>query len=97
MLSKLIGNKRILAGVCLSMCVGLLLVGLWPFNFFPENAVRWLTDTNGLKFQGSESSFRSCAGGVLFSPDPLVAPSQILSERGSFSIEIWLQPSEEPK
>ena len=89
-------NNFFLAALCLGMCGGLFLLGLWPLDFFPANSVHWLADRNGISFQGSESNWQSCAGGVALSPDPLVLPSQGIPRKGSVSIEIWLHPAAEP-
>ncbi|MBE9571314.1 MAG: hypothetical protein IMF11_11845 [Proteobacteria bacterium] len=88
--------NRTLAVICLCICVGIFLIGLWPFNFFPKNEVWWLQERNGLHFHGREIGSRFSAGGVAFSPDPLFSPQKDQSRKGSFSIEIWLNPATEP-
>jgi len=45
-------NNKFLGFICLSICAGILLAGLWPFSFWPENKVRWLRDQNGIHFYG---------------------------------------------
>ncbi len=37
--------------ICIAICVGYLIVGLWPFNFWPRNTVEWLPGENGLHFR----------------------------------------------
>src|SRR2546426_3954130 len=37
-------KSRRLAIANLAVCVGLLAAGLWPFQFFPENNVKWLPE-----------------------------------------------------
>ena len=41
---------KLLAVVCLSLWLGLLGFGLWPFDFFPKNKVQWLQNQNGVHF-----------------------------------------------
>jgi len=36
--------------VCLTISMGLLLAGLWPFDFYPKNNVQWIVEDNGLRF-----------------------------------------------
>ena len=79
MLSKILRNNRIIGVACVCTGVGLLLVGLWPLDFFPENAVRWLPDRGGLEFYGDEISTEYCAGGVALTPEPTVLPFGNLS------------------
>ena len=38
--------------IFLTICVGMLITGLWPFNFRPVNKVAWLADRNGVNFYG---------------------------------------------
>jgi hypothetical protein len=38
--------------VFFAVCVGILITGLWPFNFRPVNKVAWLGDRNGVNFYG---------------------------------------------
>src|SRR5437016_10093808 len=42
--------KKILGAVSLLVLCGMLIAGLWPFNFFPRNDVAWLKNSNGLQF-----------------------------------------------
>lgn len=73
-----------------------MLVGLWPLDFFPKNNVNWLAGGNGVHFQCRSPKHRSCAGGVALSAKPVVIPQQLVSKKGSISIEIWLRPDAEP-
>ena len=34
-------NLKYLGGICLAILIIILIAGLWPFNFFPENKVTW--------------------------------------------------------
>lgn len=96
MFLKNIGYKRILNIICLVTCLGLLLLGLWPLDFYPKNAVRWIEGQNGLAFQCNESGWHGCAGGVAFTPGPIVIPQRTPTREVSGCIEIWLRPSVEP-
>jgi hypothetical protein len=84
---------RVLVSVCIVIFIGLLFIGLWPFDFFPSNKVWWLKDGNGLHFHGSGIGSQLSAGGNIFTPDPLASPHQDLPEKGAVSIEIWLRPA----
>ena len=78
-------NKKILFILCLLYALGLLCVGLWPFNFWPENKVEWLKDRNGVHFYGQ---------GIIYSTIPLFQSSNIPNK--SITLELWLQPDSEP-
>jgi VanZ family protein len=58
----------------------ILIAGLWPFDFWPENKVRWLEDQNGVQFYGQA---------IIFSQLP--APNSL----HPCSVELWLQPTAE--
>ena len=45
-------RKNVLGLICLVITAGILLAGLWPFNFWPENKVKWLQGQNGVEFYG---------------------------------------------
>jgi hypothetical protein len=36
--------------ICLVIIAGILIAGLWPFNFIPTNKVEWTGNRNGLAF-----------------------------------------------
>ena len=74
------GTTRRLGFVCFGLLAGLLIAGLWPFNFFPRNRVSWLQNQNGLHFDRY---------GEIYSP-ALWSPRAAGSEEG-FSIELWLR------
>lgn len=63
--------------------LGILAATLWPFNPFPPNEVHWLTEANGIAFDGA---------GVVISDGPL----RITANRTEqfCSLEILLKPSE---
>jgi hypothetical protein len=37
--------------VCIALCIGYLIGGLWPFNFIPHNRAQWSSDGAGLHFE----------------------------------------------
>src|SRR4030067_896989 len=74
------GRKDVFGILCIGIIAAVLLFCLWPFNFWPENKVRWLNNQNGLQFHGR---------GIIFSHLP--GPYSL----HPLSIEIFLQPATE--
>lgn len=75
-------RKKVFLGlICVAVCIVILVVGLWPFSFWPRNEVSWLTDRNGISFDG---------WGIAYSKDSLNLSR--LFQNGSISIEMWLEP-----
>jgi VanZ family protein len=37
--------------VCITLCIGYLIAGLWPFNFHAHNKAQWSPDGEGLHFE----------------------------------------------
>jgi len=93
-------RKNVLGFICLVITAVIFLAGLWPFNFSPENKVRWLKDQNGVEFYGQS---------LVFSTIPLFQSSNIPMDSiptipffqssnipvKSCSIELCLQPASE--
>jgi VanZ family protein len=73
-------RKNVLGLICLVITAVFFLAGLWPFNFWPENKVRWLQDQNGVQFYGQA---------IIFSQIP--TPYSL----HPCSVELWLQPTPE--
>ena len=70
--------------ICLIVLLAILIAGLWPFNFFPENKVAWLTDRDGVRFYGQ---------GIIAGPELDRNRQRSLFQNKSITIEIWLRPS----
>ena len=77
-------RKNVLGLICLVITAVIFLAGLWPFNFSPENKVRWLKDQNGIEFYGPA---------LVFSTIPFFQSSNI--PINSITIELSLQPASE--
>ena len=73
--------ERLLRTACLLVFLGLLLFGLWPFNFFPRNRISWLPNRPGARF----------FGGMAYSPEPLAFPGPISTQ--GLTVEILLTPA----
>jgi hypothetical protein len=70
------------------MAVGLLTVGLWPFNFLPPNRVGWLKDRAGLSFQPN---------GIAYEPEPTDwSIGGLPGQPAAFTLELWLEPGRVP-
>ncbi len=80
-------DKKILFILCPLYALGLLCVGLWPFNFWPENKVAWLKDRNGVHFYGQ---------GIIFSEPVVNSSKPPFFYGGPVTLEICLQPDREP-
>ena len=100
-------NRRFLGVIWLANLLGIIIAGLWSFNFWPENKVKWLRDQNGIQFYGpgivynekpfTVSSFQSSVpeiqSFVHYSTIPAFQSSNISTK--PFSLELWLQPESE--
>jgi VanZ family protein len=79
----------------LAIFVVIMVAGLWPFSFWPENRVRWLRDENGLQFYGPGIIHAQKAmegwnhGRMEYSSS--IPPLQSSNIPVPISIEIWLQ------
>jgi hypothetical protein len=84
----LMRNRNALLVTCGLVVTAIIVLGLWPFNFFPSNGTNWLGKDKGLRF---------CHYGVAYSKDSLFL-SPLSSTTEAFhpiSIEILLKPYEE--
>jgi hypothetical protein len=75
-------GKTALDIVSLLITFGILIVGLWPFDFNPVNKVEWIPDMNGIRFYGQ---------GIVTSTvqNDFLKP---VSDSGAISIEFWIRP-----
>lgn len=81
---RTVREKNTIAVICL-VIVGLMSVAaFWPFDSHPANHVNWLSDENGLRFDGR---------GVVSSPKDFEFP-EAWSGAG-VSLELWLEPSQD--
>jgi len=80
-------RKNVLGLICLVITAVILLAGLWPLDFWPENKVRWLQDQNGVQFYGQAMVFTQLPAPYSLHPT--------LYTLHPFSIELWLQPATE--
>lgn len=74
--------RKILGVICVLVISSVLAVGLWPFNLFPRNDVRWLRDGNGLQFGDNARTYSS---------DLFEVTKR--NEESFCSLELWLQPA----
>jgi VanZ family protein len=74
-------NRTVLGIINLAVFTAIIIAGLWPFDFWPTNEVRWLPDENGIQFYGRA---------MLFSRFPSSDPIQLSA------LEIQIQPDDEP-
>jgi VanZ family protein len=83
------GNKHnIIPGfLCIAITIVIFIVGLWPLSFHPKNKVEWLSGKKGIHFYG---------GGIVYSPELFNGEGESFSQNSSITIEIFLQPEEEP-
>ncbi len=87
--------RKLAAALSIVICVGYLVIGLWPFSFHPRNNVEWLPDSNGINFKRLS----------LFQPLSIAHSRSMLdlsrhaanpAGPGEISIELWIEPEEEP-
>lgn len=69
--------------IIFAVCSGMLIIGLWPFDFRPANNVMWLGDRNGINFYGN---------GAVTSVDSWNNKQNPLFPDKSISMELWLRP-----
>jgi hypothetical protein len=74
-------KKRRLGILCGITVTAILAATLWPFNPLPRNKVRWLTEANGIAFDGA---------GLVISDEPLRAEENLTQQ--SCTLELLLRP-----
>jgi VanZ family protein len=65
------------------LCI-ILAAGLWPFNPYPTNKVRWVPNDNAVQFDGQ---------GAIYSVGTFKASN--LPDEAPISLEIWLRPKDD--
>jgi VanZ family protein len=76
-------SPRILKFICIAILLIILAVGLWPFNFFEKNKVAWLSDQDGVRFNGQ---------GIIIGPETSVQGQSPVFPYQSITLEIRLRP-----
>jgi VanZ family protein len=76
-----------LSWICVFILVGILIAGLWPFTFLPQNQVEWLQQENGIGFHGR---------GLIYGVEDGVGVSSRSQSGESLTVELWLKPEIEP-
>jgi VanZ family protein len=71
---------------CIGITVAILLAGLWPFQFHPNNDVTWLNGKNGIHF-GQR--------GMAYTPRSVYGPEGAIRPSGPVSIEMVVRPYRE--
>jgi len=80
-------KKRFLPLACLAISAGLLIAGLWPFQFRPANNIHWIDGQAGLRFDRY---------GIAYTQAPLFTPGGALDFAKPFTIRLELLPRDEP-
>ena len=81
------GIRRLYPFICLAFSLGLLFVGLWPFQFRPANNVQWIAGKPGLRFDQY---------GIVCGKEPLFTPGGAIDLALPFTILMEVLPREEP-
>ena len=76
-------KRKLLLALCVLIVIGYLIVGLWPFEFNPDNRVTWLGNEDGIALSHPS---------ILYSEKPV----DLRNSGGNVSVEVCLQPAEEP-
>jgi VanZ family protein len=82
------GNRLTSAGIL--FLIGLLLAGLWPFNFAADNHAVLMPDGGGLRFDAPAERSKQDLGGIAFTPNPLICLPKGGCDQGAITIEIEL-------
>ena len=88
-------NPSRLTSACILFCIGLLLAGLWPFNFVAHNHAALITDGSGLRFDSPAKRSKQDLGGIAFTPSSLICRPKGACEMGAITIEIELTAENE--
>lgn len=71
------------------LVVGYLLVGWWPFAFWPMNQVSWSSDRAGLRFEDDGIAYDSAT-----LPSP--AEAEVPGQPANYTIELWVEAGAKP-
>ncbi|MCJ7580078.1 MAG: VanZ family protein [Candidatus Aminicenantes bacterium] len=95
-MKKLLKKRRkFLGAYCIFITIGLLFVGLWPFDFSPKNKAFWVSNGKGLYFDGKKRNWKLSVGSIAYLSS-LSSSWQIpMAGKGSLTIAIHLQPEED--
>lgn len=80
-------NGRRLASAFVLYSAIILVAGLWPFNFLPENGISRHEDGNRLSFNGH---------GIVLSREQETDPLLPLFTGKAITMELWVKPTAEP-
>jgi VanZ family protein len=84
----LINNyKNHLGLFCILIIIGVFLVGLWPYDFFPKNGVEWLEETNGINIKER---------GIVYSSNIFNDRREPFFRNDEITIEVWLESRIKP-
>src|SRR5512135_2404052 len=86
-LSIMLEKKKLLCIACITISAGLLIVGLWPFQFRPPNDVHWIDGQAGLRFDGY---------GIVYGQAALFTPGGSLDFAKPYTIRLEILPRDEP-
>ena len=77
-------RKWVLLLPCIVISIGILLAGLWPFQFHPKNEVKWLNGRNGIHFGRR---------GMAYIPRSVYGPHRPILPGRPVSIELVVIPA----
>lgn len=77
-------SRKVVTLLTVGIWIGILVAGLWPFNFVPKNRIRWLPGGAGLRFERY---------GQVYSSVPISSPKRP-DGAAEATIELVFKPSE---
>jgi hypothetical protein len=89
---SILGNASYLTVMVIAASAGMMMVGLWPFDFHASNRVGVAQGGQGLVFGFASEDQPSIYGGILFNPHPLRCPGSNACSEGELTLEIQLRP-----
>ncbi len=79
--------RRFLPLICITLSLGLLFAGLWPFRFRTANNVQWIGGSAGLRFEKF---------GIVSGKEPLFGSGGPVDLALPFTLRMEVRPREEP-